>query len=346
MEELYSPEQVRAIVEYLGIEIASTTETNLLCYCPYHSNRNTSSFSISQTSGLFMCFSAICDAKGSLRKLVQDLAKLDLYASLRLIARFESPPKPLAEQIQDLLKKEELPTFDLDVMNRMSDDLWGSPGQEYLNSRGLSDETLAYFQVGYSKNRNMIAIPMHDWKGNLVGVIGRSIKEKMYKNSQDLPTSKLLFNAHRAKKIGEKVIVIESAIDVLKMHEAGFKNVVSTNGGFFTEHHKQILDRYFNEIVIMTDMDDPEDYRKPDCKKCKNTCLGHNPGRAVGEKIIKMLPHKNIKWAVYDYLTVFPDGAKDPGEMSLEDISQCVKNAISVAEYEYWKKESSLLSIV
>lgn len=290
-----------------------------------------------------MCFSAMCSVRGNLLNLIRSILNCSIYAAMRIVDKHESPLS-LAEQVEDLMVKDELPSFDIDIANRMADDLWDSPGHEYMRNRGYSDTTLAFFQVGYSQNKRMVVLPMHDWDGKLVGVIGRSIDKKVYKNSKNLPTKKLLFNAHRAKRVGEKIIVVESAMDVMKLHEAGFKNVVSTNGGFFTEHHQQIINRYFNELVIMTDLDDPEEHRSVYCRKCEDTCLGHSPGRALGEKIAHTMQHKTIRWASYDHMVVYPHGAKDPGDMTMDEIRQCVDNSISTLEYEYWKKELPLLA--
>lgn len=322
------------------------TETDYICFCPFHSNRNSPSFSISKDSGLYMCFSAACEAKGNVIRLVQEIGRLNYYAALRYVEKHQGAKKPLSEQYEDLLKKREKPTFDVEVVNRMASDIWGSPGQEYMHSRGIVDETIAYFQIGYSQNRDMIALPVHDWDGTLVGVIGRSLESKVYKNSKGLHTKDILFNAHRAKKFTGKAIVTESAMDVLRLHQLGFKGAMSTNGGFFTQRQKQILDRHFDEIVIMTDFDNADDHRKLDCKKCHNTCLGHNPGRALGEKIAREMQHKTIRWAAYDHLVIYPHGAKDPGEMTDSEIIQSVNNSITSVEYEYWKKVNDELARV
>src|SRR6185437_2075716 len=188
---------------------------------------------------LYLCFSPVCDARGNLLKLVRHQTNSDPFVARRIIDKHETPGIPLAKRVEDLLEKKiELPTFSQDVMNRMADDLWGSLGETYMvEQRKFKPETLSYFGVGYSIRNDMIAIPLHDWNSNLVGIIGRSRLGKVFKNSDKLPTSKLLFNAHRAKKYGETVIVMESSMDAMRVHQAGFPNVVATNGGFFTEWH-------------------------------------------------------------------------------------------------------------
>lgn len=348
MDEVFSQGQVEAVLNEVGIDVRGETDTNLLCLCPYHKNTDSPSFSVAKDTGLYLCFSPICDERGSLPKLVAYMTRANPFVVKRIIKKHEKPGAPIAQQVEDLLaKKDVLPTFSQDTMNRLMDDFWNSPGHEYMrDKRKFKDETLAHFGVGYSARNDMITIPLHDWNANLVGIIGRSRVDKRFKNSDKLPTSKTLFNAHRAKKAGGRVIIVESSMDSMRIHQAGYPCVVATNGGFFTEWHRQIIDRYFTDIVIMTDFDNPDDHRSVHCNKCDNTCLGHNPGRALGEKIISALPNKRIRWASYDYHVIYPDNAKDAGDMSDEQIAQCVENSISSIEWNFWKREVELFSLI
>lgn len=87
---------------------------------------------------------------------------------------------------------------------------------------------MVHFDLGYSKNMDMVTVPVHSPDGTPIGLVGRSIKGKSFKNSTNLPKSKTLFNIHRAKKIGDHVIVVESSFDAIRVHQAGFPNVVAT----------------------------------------------------------------------------------------------------------------------
>ncbi len=74
-------------------------------------------------------------------------------------------------------------------------------------------EASSYFELGYSENMGMVTVPVHSPDGMAIGIVGRSIEGKAFKNSTNLPKSKTLFNIHRAKKIGDQVIVVESSFD-------------------------------------------------------------------------------------------------------------------------------------
>lgn len=336
---LYSDHQIQSVIQELGIDVVGETDSVFTCLCPFHSNTDTPSFAVNKENGTYICFSPSCDQFGSLLGLVQKLGNLTVFPAKRLIAQFAAGGKSLEQQVEEVFaKRNELPSFPIDAINRMADDFWGSPAATYMHDRGFDDKTLAYFQVGFSKNKNLVVVPVHDWEGTSVGVIGRTIKGKRFENSEKLPTKKTMFNIHRAKRFGQKVIVVESAMDAMRIHQAGFPYVVATCGGFFTDAHQQLLNRYFNEIIIMTDNDDPEDHRDPYCRRCENTCLGHCPGRALGMKIQEKLKHKRVKWAAAEYGVIYPHAAKDAGDLTEQEIAQCINNAISTAELYMWFK--------
>jgi 5S rRNA maturation endonuclease (ribonuclease M5) len=143
-----------------------------------------------------------------------------------------------------------------------------------------------------------------------------------------------MFNLHRAKKCGGTVIVCESSFDAIRIHGAGFPNVVATLGGYISKDNLANLNRYFSRIVIMTDFDNREDHIAQNCRKCyPEDCSGHNPGRDLGMSIANALSNKDIQWAMWDDKTVYPHDAKDAGDLTDEEIRVCIKNAISHVEY-------------
>ncbi len=177
-------------------------------------------------------------------------------------------------------------------------------------------ESGKYFNLGYSKNMDMVTVPVHSPDGMPIGIVARSIEGKTFKNSTNLPKSKTLFNIHRAKKIGDHVIVVESSFDAIRVHQAGFPNVVATLGGFLSTEQHNLLNRHFNKITIMTDAD--------------------TAGRELGKSIASKLKFKDLLWASYEYGRIYPHDAKDAGDMTDEEIKTCIKNSVSDIEYRSW----------
>jgi len=335
--DTYSPAHVKIILKELGLKISGETYNDFLCLCPFHGNRNTPSFSVSHTKGLYLCFNPSCDATGTILELVKEISHRNDYEALRFIQSCKiDATQNFEDELSELLdEKPDFVAFDQIKLDEMYESLKRNfDAQNYLLSRGINSEEIQNFRLGYSENQGMIIVPVHSPDGIPVGLVGRGVQEKTFKNSRNLPRSKTLFNLHRAKKFGGTVIVCESSFDAIRIHSAGFPNVVATLGGFISKENIANLNRYFSTIIIMTDFDDRENHIADNCRKCyPESCKGHNPGRDLGMSIANFLKNKDIQWAMFDQNTVYPHGAKDAGDLTNEEIQHCIKNAMSHIEY-------------
>lgn len=343
--EVYSPSQVEGILEYCDIEVVSDTYTHFLAYCPFHGNTDTPAFAVDKNKGLWTCFNPSCQNAGTLVELIRRTKSVNMFQALRKINYYATHQStPFADRLAEAMSKPlEFVEFPEQVMDRMEDDFAGSPGEEYMLSRGFSAKTLHHFQVGYSAKQKMVVVPMHDPKGMLIGFIGRtaSAVEKRFKNSTGLPKAKTCWNFHRAKRSGDTVIICEASYDAMRIHQAGYSNVVALLGGHVTDMHIAQLSRTFSKVIIMTDMDAKQ--FRPNCRMCNyKRCKGHRPGRDLGRAIQHRLPNKKVMWAAYDDTCVYPNGAKDASDMSDEEIRICLKNAISNLEYTQWNIEEKI----
>ena len=315
----YTPNHIKSILKSIGLEIVGETGNDFLCYCPFHSNRHTSSFSVSREKGAFICFNPSCGEAGTLQELVKRVMNKNEFEAMRFIAAKETESlenfdELLAESMQEKPVFEE---FNKDTLNKLSSERWNSvEACNYFLSRGINHESMDYFELGYSKNMGMVTVPVHSPDGVPIGIVGRSIEGKSFKNSTNLPKSKTLFNIHRAKRIGAHVIVVESSFDAIRVHQAGFPNVVATLGGFLSTEQHNLLNRHFNKITIMTDAD--------------------QAGRELGKSIAAKLKFKDLLWASFEYGKIYPHDAKDAGDMTDEEIKTCIKNSVSDIEYRSW----------
>lgn len=343
----YTPNQVEAVIGACGVEVAGETTNDFLCFCPFHGNKHSPSFSVSRTNGTYICFNHSCGATGTLVDLVKRTTKRNEFEARRMILKKKSETQ---QAFTDQLKKALRPVVDFvefprHTIDRMAEDFWKNPEavRYMVEDRGFEEETLETFKIGYSAKKDIIAVPMHSPKGVPVGVIGRpaSKENKFFKNSRGLPTSKTLWNLHRAKRHGDTVIITEASFDAMRVHQAGYENVVACLGGNFSPYHFDQLDKHFSTIVIMTDFDRKEKHMYKNCQKCKkrnlNLCVGHNPGRDLGATIAAGLQKKRVLWASYDDKVVYPNEAKDAGDMTDDEIRQCLRNAVSNFVYEGWR---------
>jgi len=316
---IYTPAHVKSVIKSLGLEIVGETSNDYMCYCPFHSNRHTPSFSVSREKGAYICFNPACGETGTLIELVKKTLNKNEFEGIRYIASKEAES---VENFDEVLKDmfEDKPDF-IEFPQNTLDQLYNNLGsnshaKEYFKHRNITEESMHYFKLGYSANMGMVIVPVHSPDGLPVGLVGRSISEKKFKNSTNLPRSKTMFNIHRAKKIGSQVIIVESTFDAIRVHQAGFPNVVATLGGHISHDNLNLLNRYFNKIIIMTDSD--------------------QAGRELGKIISNKLRNKDILWASHSYGKIYPNNAKDAGDMTDEEIKTCIKNSVSDIEYRTW----------
>lgn len=315
----YTPSHIKAVVKALGLNVLSDSNDNLSLYCPFHNNTHTYSFSISSISGAWLCFNPSCGESGSLTDLVKRILSKNDFQALRFImSQANSEEDSFDEELRSMLEdKPEFQEFSQTVLDKLYQDLGNNKeAQDYLLSRNILLDSMHYFKLGYSVNMGMVTVPIHSPDGLPLGLVGRSISDKRFKNSTNLPKNKTMFNIHRAKRVGGNVIVVESAFDAIRVHQAGFPNVVATLGGHISKDNISSLNRYFNKIFIMTDSDEA--------------------GRQLGLNIADRLRNKEVLWASHEYGKIYPHDAKDAGDMSDDEIKQCISHAVSDIEYRSW----------
>jgi DNA primase len=320
----YSTGQVKTIVKTIGLNLSSEVGDQIAFYCPFHNNTHTPSCSINENSGAWICFNPACGESGTIVELVKRVMQINDFQALRLIM---SHGKMQADAFEDELNsllddKPEFEEFPQETLDRLHADLFGNKSaRDYFESRGINEESMKHFKLGYSNATNMVVTPVHSPDGLPVGIVGRSIVDKRFKNSNNLPKSKTLFNIHRAKRIGSNVIIVESNFDAIRVHQAGFPNVVATLGGHISQESLSLLNRYFNRVTIMTDSD--------------------SAGRELGNSIASRLRNKDILWASHEYGKIYPHDAKDAGDMTDEEIKACINNAVSNIEYQSWAHDKT-----
>jgi len=317
MSDAYTKSDLRSILRSCGIEVISQSGDDFLCLCPFHHNTDSPAFAASYTKGLYICYNQYCNASGNILDLVMKLTNRNNFEAMRFIASNKmTEADRLEEELKDLLDdKPEFQEFPQAIVDKCHETLisGNQSAKDYLLSRHITEEAMNHFNLGFSDVQQMTMVPLHSPDGILVGVIGRSIEGKRFKNSPNLPRNKTMFNLHKAKREGGTIIVVESSFDAIRLWQAGFPNAVATLGGSISDTNIHNLNKYASTIILMVDND--------------------GAGRALGKTIANRLKNKNILWASYNHDVIYPHGAKDVGDLTDEEIKICVKNAIPHFEY-------------
>lgn len=137
-------------------------------------------------------------------------------------------------------------------------------------TRGLREETLRHFGVGFHSGRGLMAnrcvIPIHNEHGELVAFAGRwpgndpPQGEGKYKLPAQFQKSAVLFNLHRVKALATEhgLIVCEGFFDVMDLFEQGRENAVAIMGSSLScEQERLIVEAVGREgrVTLMFDDD-------------------------------------------------------------------------------------------
>jgi DNA primase len=148
IKERLSIEEV--VSSYIKLEKAGA---NLKAKCPFH-NEKTPSFFVSPDRGSYYCFG--CGAKGDIFTFVEEFEGLDFKGALRLLANkagvtLEAYTREEESEKERLYRAmEEATVFFENNLKK------NSKAMEYLKSRGVKDETIKNFRIGFVED---------EWRG-------------------------------------------------------------------------------------------------------------------------------------------------------------------------------------
>ena len=120
----------------------------------------------------------------------------------------------------------------------------------------------------FDRFRDRLMIPVRDERGRMTGFQARALRPDAVPKFMNSPQTALfdkgrtLFGLHLARKAireAEAAIVVEGNLDVVAAHQAGFGNVVSSQGTALTEHQLRLLKKYSKRIILALDADEAGD---------------------------------------------------------------------------------------
>ena len=183
----------------------------------------------------------------------------------------------------------------------------------YMYKRGLTDEVIEMFDIGYDRDMQAITFPVRDIHGNCLFIARRSVNTKFFNYPEGV--EKPLYGRYELAKYGEKVvafgselrrvpkykevIVCESMLDALSFWTVG-KYAVALNGLGNELQFKQLRNLPCREIILATDMDER--------------------GLAARERIRKNLNGTKL---IAEYF--FPKGRKDANDCTKEELKNLQK---------------------
>jgi len=249
----YTKEQIKRVITGSGITIESEVDSDYIIFCPFHANNRTPAGEVDKNNGTFFCFS--CQHVADLTELIMHTTGRTYFESIRFIKGKEQEGNLEQEINKQLYKKPDFVPFDELILKRLNNNLLSSErAKDYYKYRKITPASWSKFSLGYSEKQDMVTVPVHSPDGMPLGFVGRSVEGKEFKNTPGLPKAKTLFNLNRVKT-SDKVYVVESSFDVIRLDQVGFP-AVATLGANVSNIQIELLQKYFNNIIVIADNDE------------------------------------------------------------------------------------------
>jgi hypothetical protein len=288
-------------------------DANLSCSVSYGGGRS-----------LAKCFSSNCQYHGSFMWLLRQASdlrpsneglksfieafkkseKFDASAHLASIEASYEPdreadkPKPKVDPLA--IPESSLSGFDYNI-------------HPYAVQRGITQTAWERWGLAFDQALQRIVFPVRRTNGTLIGLTGRDvtgISDRKYHNYSGLKRSEVLFGEQLLVP-EQPLVIVEGQIDAILVDAAtGIPAVAPLGEGFSPKHVAKICDVNPPYIVLFPDND--------------------SAGRIQASKIAHSLEER-----FFLQLAVPPPG-KDPGDMTPEEIRECVENSKPVLGALKW----------
>lgn len=291
-------EVVEVISDYLKL---SQQGVELVAKCPFH-RENTPSFKVSKSKQIYKCFG--CGKTGDAIEFVKEYKQVKFFEAVKLVAaRYNITLDEIEPE-----KKYDKPVFIYTPVI--------APQREYLESRGITKETIEQFKITYSRqwmpksNAETDVICFNYFRDSeLINVKYRAEGKdfRLHKNSE------LIFYNLDSIQGNDYVIITEGEIDCLTVSQCGLSTVISVPNGAGKGNQKlQYLDNCIDkfkdikEVVLFVDNDDP--------------------GNNLKEELARRLGKERC------YQVHYPEGCKDANDVFMKHGKDIILEMISNAQ--------------
>lgn len=268
---------------------------DVMVCCPYHKDgqERRPSAGIRKSDGLFHCLA--CDKTVGIDELIANcFGKADpLWGYQWLTKNFLTvrveERKPLKLNFSRVPpRKEEIVYVSEEELDKYR------YTHEYVHKRGVTDDIIELFDIGYDTETDEITFPVRDKTGGCLFVARRSVKGKRFDLPKDI--EKPLYGLYEVGSDRcDKIYVCEGLFDCLRLWCNGMRAVAGF-GCLFSDYQMRLLEALpTRHIVLALDND--------------------KAGREANKRIRQRIKNKIVTEVI------LPQGKKDIGECTDEEIN-------------------------
>lgn len=271
---------------------------NIQTPCPFHKDGQERKASFGVNGNLNKCHCFTCGWSGGIEHMISELFGFvdgGRYGRKWLIKRFntisiETRTNILENKLNRNLTRN---TAKFNYITEQELDTYRYI-HPYMYERGLTDEIIEQFDIGYDRERECITFPIHDIEGHCIFVATRSVKTKFFGLPQGL--EKPIYQAHRFTQGKYKeAYICESFLNCLTLWKLGIPAMALIGTG--NKKQYETLERLpVRSYVLAFDPDD------------------------AGKKATQRF-RQNVKGKIIKELQYLPNDSRD-----INDLQEEVKN--------------------
>lgn len=289
--------KIAEVVEYFGIKLNNKDKA----LCPFHQEK-TPSFSIDRKNNIFTCFG--CGETGDAIAFVTKLKSIEPLDAAKLLAEIfridTDEPKSRMKPMQKP-KPPSTPKQGAAITDYIRACIADAAKTDYFAQRGLSNETVKKYCLGYDVKRNAIVLP---YSSKLTYYQTRAIANKaFFKPKTEDAGSEPLFNQDALWNTKQPVFVVESPICALSIMQCGTAAVSLCGVGGAAKLLKECKVKKPSGMLIL--------------------CLDNDePGKNASQELANQLFELGVKFDVFN----IAGDCKDPNELLTMDAEALRRN--------------------
>ena len=294
----------------LDIDFVSQRGDEVQGFCPMHKDRTGSedhnpSWWINASTGVHFCFS--CGYKGNIYTLVADLKGMDIFDAKEFLASSaDLPVDVLMKRLKEL--PQYIPVEEAVPMSEARLAVFTDPPKDELRKRRITVEAAKLHGVLCDPTHRSWILPIRDpnnytlWGWQEKGASGRFFKNQ----PTGVKKSKTVFGVEVMAT--DILVVVESPLDVPRLASAGVGGSIATYGAILNDEQAKIM-RRSERVIAAFDKDEA--------------------GMKANEQMRIFARKYGLNLSYFNYSGI---DAKDPGDMTLDQIHQGIETAKHMVE--------------
>ena len=181
---------------------------------------------------------------------------------------------------------------------------------EYARKRGLTEEQIREWKIGFDSYRRRMFIPIFDMNQRMVGHSSRATEpdqKPKYYHAPGFQKEKYLYGEHLWDTSIEVACLSEGFFDVWNLHRAGLPNASAFFGTGVGDEQLWKLFKRFKTVILFPHNDPP-------------ALNGERPGFRMAEEWVNSLQQANVEVLVAPVIK----GKSDVGDWTIEEIRYVV----------------------